>query len=254
MYSEEFEAVAAAAQKKSNLLRNRPWAYLVASILGGAFIGFGVILSYTSASLTAGFGLSRLASGLTFAGGLSLVYFAGAELFTGNHFVIGSGVLGGRISISEGLKVLAVCMLGNWLGAILLSVLFAATGLTNGALGEYMAASAQAKMNMPVVALIARGVLCNILVCLAVWCTFRLKSETAKLIMIFWCLLIFVAAGFEHSVANMTLLTTALLGPSLDGINLWGYFYNILLSTLGNLLGGIWGVALPYYLLSREKK
>ena len=254
MYSEEFEAVAAAAQKKSNLLRNRPWAYLVASILGGAFIGFGVILSYTSASLTAGFGLSRLASGLTLAGGLSLVYFAGAELFTGNHFVIGSGVLGGRISISEGLKVIAVCMLGNWLGAILLSVLFAATGLTNGALGEYMAASAQAKMNMPVVALIARGVLCNILVCLAVWCTFRLKSETAKLIMIFWCLFIFVAAGFEHSVANMTLLTTALLGPSLDGINLWGYFYNILLSTLGNLLGGIWGVALPYYLLSREKK
>ena len=151
-------------------------------------------------------------------------------------------------------KVLAVCMLGNWLGAILLSVLFAATGLTNGALGEYMAASAQAKMNMPVVALIARGVLCNILVCLAVWCTFRLKSETAKLIMIFWCLFIFVAAGFEHSVANMTLLTTALLGPSLDGMNLWGYFYNILLSTLGNLLGGIWGVALPYYLISREKK
>jgi len=97
MYSEEFEAVAAAAQKKSNLLRNRPWAYLVASILGGAFIGFGVILSYTSASLTAGFGLSRLASWLPFAGGLSLVYFAGAELFTGNHFVIGSGVLGGRI-------------------------------------------------------------------------------------------------------------------------------------------------------------
>lgn len=254
MYSEEFEAVATAAQKKSNLLKNRPWAYLVASILGGAFIGFGVILSYTSASLTANFGLSKLAAGLTFAGGLSLVYFAGAELFTGNHFVIGSGMLAGRISFAEGLKILAICMLGNWLGAILLSVLFTATGLTNGALGEYMAASAQAKMNMPVVALIARGVLCNILVCLAVWCTFRLKSETAKLIMIFWCLFIFVAAGFEHSVANMTLLTSALLGPSLDGINLSGYFYNILLSTLGNLLGGIWGVALPYYLLSREKK
>ena len=72
--------------------------------------------------------------------------------------------------------------------------------------------------------------------------------------MIFWCLFIFVTAGFEHSIANMTLLTSALLGPAKEGLNLGGYFYNILLSTLGNLLGGIWGVALPYYLLSREKK
>ncbi len=253
MYSHEFEAVATAARNKTDLLKTRPWAYLLASILAGAFIGFGVILSSTAASLTTELGISRLVSGLTFAGGLSLVVFAGAELFTGNHFVIGSGILAHRISLTEGLKVLLACMLGNWLGAILLAVLFAATGLTDGPLGEYMAASAQAKMNMPVIALLTRAVLCNILVCLAVWCTFRLKSETAKLIMIFWCLFIFITAGFEHSVANMTLLTSALLGPSLDGINLYGYFHNIFLSTLGNLVGGIWGVALPYYLLSREQ-
>lgn len=254
MYSQEFEAVATAARNKTDLLKSRPWAYLLASILAGAFIGFGVILSSTAATLTTASGLSRLASGLTFAGGLSLVVFAGAELFTGNHFVIGSGILAGRISLTEGLKVLIACMFGNWLGAIFLAVLFAATGLADGALGDYMASSAQIKMNMPVIPLVTRAVLCNILVCLAVWCTFRLKSETAKLIMIFWCLFIFITAGFEHSVANMTLLTSALLQPAREGLSLGGYFYNIFLSTLGNLVGGIWGVALPYYLLSREKK
>ena len=254
MYSQEFEAVTTAARSKTDLLKTRPWAYLLASMLAGAFIGFGVILSNTAAALTASFGLSRMVSGLTFAGGLSLVVFAGAELFTGNHFVLGSGILAGRVSLGEGLKVLGMCMLGNWLGSILLSVLFAATGLADGPTGEFMATSAQAKMTMPIVALITRAVLCNILVCLAVWCTFRLKSETAKLIMIFWCLFIFITAGFEHSVANMTLLTSAMLSPFREGLNLGGYFYNIFLSSLGNLLGGIWGVALPYYLLSRDKK
>lgn len=109
-------------------------------------------------------------------------------------------------------------------------------------------------MNLPIIALITRAVLCNILVCLAVWCTFPLKSETAKLIMIFWCLFIFLTADFELNVANITLLSSALLGLFKEGLSLGGYFYNILLSTLGNLLGGIWGVALPYYLLSREKE
>ena len=109
-------------------------------------------------------------------------------------------------------------------------------------------------MNLPIIALITRAVLCNILVCLTVWCPFRLKSETAKLIMIFWCLFIFLTAGFELNVANITLLSSALLGLFKEGLSLGGYFYNILLSTLGNLLGGIWRVALPYYLLSREKE
>lgn len=253
MFSQEFENVAAAAGSKTELLRTRPWTYLLASVLAGVFIGFGVILSNTAAALTASSGLSRLVAGLTFAGGLSLVVFAGSELFTGNHFIIGSGILVGRVSVADGLKVLEMSMLGNWLGAIILSVLFAATGLADGAVGEFMAQSAQIKMSLSVTALITRAVLCNILVCLAVWCTFRLKSETAKLIMIFWCLFIFITAGFEHSVANMTLLTSAMLGPFKEGLTLGGYLYNIFFSTLGNLLGGIWGVALPYYLISRGK-
>ena len=113
MFSQEFEAVVTAARGKSDLLKNRPWAYLLASILAGAFIAFGVILSNTAASLSVNTGLSRIVSGLTFAGGLSLVVFAGAELFTGNHFTIGSGMLAGRVSLAEGLKVLDAVLEGT---------------------------------------------------------------------------------------------------------------------------------------------
>jgi len=99
-----------------------------------------------------------------------------------------------------------------------------------------------------------RGVLCNILVCLAVWCGTKLKSESAKLIMIFWCLFAFITSGFEHSIANMTLLTVSLLAPFEKAVSLSGYFYNLSIVTLGNMVGGIVFVAVPYYLASKKKE
>jgi nitrite transporter len=92
------------------------------------------------------------------------------------------------------------------------------------------------------------------LVCLAVWSSYRAKSESGKLIMIFWCLFVFVTAGFEHSIANMTLLTIALLKPFSAAVSIGGYFYNILVVILGNMVGGILLVALPYAAISRQKE
>jgi nitrite transporter NirC len=93
------------------------------------------------------------------------------------------------------------------------------------------------------------------LVCLAVWSGFRSKSEAGKLIMIFWCILAFFATGFEHSVANMTLLTLALINNGgLEAITFGGYCYNLLLVTIGNMIGAIALVAFPYYTASRERK
>ncbi|MBS4804768.1 MAG: formate/nitrite transporter family protein, partial [Clostridium sp.] len=99
-----------------------------------------------------------------------------------------------------------------------------------------------------------RGILCNMLVCLAVWCTFRCKEESSKLIMIFWCLFVFITAGFEHSVANMTLLTIGLLSPLGHAVSVSGYAYNILIVSLGNMVGGILFIAVPYFIISRKKK
>lgn len=92
------------------------------------------------------------------------------------------------------------------------------------------------------------------MVCLAVWVSYRLKSESGKLILIFWCLFVFVTAGFEHSIANMSLLTIALLKPFGAAVSLAGYFYNILVVILGNMTGGILLVVLPYYFISAEKE
>jgi nitrite transporter NirC len=132
--------------------------------------------------------------------------------------------------------------------------MFKGTGLTEGATGEVIAAASATKMGLDFVPLLFRGVLCNILVCLAIWCSFRIKSESGKLIMIFWCLFAFITTGFEHSIANMTLLTVSLLSPLEASVSLGGYFYNILVATLGNMLGAIICLAIPYVLIAREKE
>jgi nitrite transporter NirC len=91
------------------------------------------------------------------------------------------------------------------------------------------------------------------LVCLAIWCSFRCKSESGKLIMIFWCLFAFITSGFEHSIANMTLLSIGLMAPFSASIGFVGYFYNILIVSLGNMVGGILFIALPYFLISKKE-
>jgi nitrite transporter NirC len=146
-----------------------------------------------------------------------------------------------------------VCYLGNLIGSIIIAVIFVWCGLATENTVEFISSAAAEKMSIPPFALICRGVLCNTLVCLAVWCTFRCKSETAKLIMIFWCLLAFITTGYEHCIANMTLLTVSLLLPAVgSAVSLGGWIYNIALSTIGNLIGGIIFVALPYLVISKK--
>ena len=109
-------------------------------------------------------------------------------------------------------------------------------------------------MAMTVENLFFRSIFCNMLVCIAIWCTFRCEEETSKIIMIFWCLFVFITAGFEHSIANMTLLTIGLLSPFSEAVSVGGYLYNILFVTLGNMVGGILFIAIPYYIISKKKK
>ena len=117
-----------------------------------------------------------------------------------------------------------------------------------------MVSAAATKMGLGPAALFARGILCNFLVCLAVWCAGRATSDAGKLIMVFWCLFAFITTGFEHSIANMTLLTLSLLNNGgNEAISIGGYWFNLIVVTLGNMIGGILFVALPYSAASREK-
>lgn len=113
--------------------------------------------------------------------------------------------------------------------------------------------AAALKMTLPPLEIFCRGILCNVLVCLAVWCTFRCHSDNAKLIMIFWCLYVFYTLGFGHCIANMTLMTLAMLAPHPDTVNLTNYFYNLVCVTAGNVAGAIFFVSLPYGLASRRR-
>ena len=256
MFNEEFNKVAGAAKAKSDLLKNNKLGYFVSSMLAGIFVGMAIMLIFTIGGLltAAESPATKIVMGISFGGALSLVVFAGSELFTGNNFVMAVGSLNKSLSWVDTIKVWIVSFIGNLVGSILAGYMFYLTGLAKGPVGEFIANTAATKMSLPAQELFFRGLFCNILVCLAVWCTFRCKDDVSKLIMIFWCLFIFITAGFEHSVANMTLLTIGLLSPGTAAVSITGYAYNIGVVTLGNMIGGIFFVAVPYYLISRKNK
>ncbi len=254
MFQEEFLSMCNAAKAKSNFLRNNPLGYFIASMLAGAFVGFGVLLVFSIGGQLGGIPATKLIMGVSFGIALSLVVIAGAELFTGNNLVMASGFMSKTVSLGEVIKLWIVCYLGNFAGSILIALIFVGTGLGNGAVGEFMTTSAIAKATAGPTALLFRGILCNVLVCLAVWCGFRCKSESGKLIMIFWCLFAFITTGFEHSIANMTLFTTTLVLNVSSALTVGGAFYNLALVTLGNMIGGILFLAAPYYIIARKKE
>lgn len=252
MFTDEFNAVASMAKIKVEYLRDNPLGYFIASMLAGVYVGLGIMLIFSIGGLLAGTPYVKIVMGVSFGIALSLVVMAGAELFTGNNLVMFAGFSLKTVELGQVIKLWILCFIGNWLGSVLLASMFFGAGLAVEPVSGFIAATAAAKMSVPFFPLFMRGMLCNILVCLAVWCGYRCKSESGKLIMIFWCLFAFITSGYEHSIANMTLLTVSLFAPSGAAVSLGGYFYNILVVTLGNMAGGILCVALPYYLVSKR--
>ena len=254
MFNEEFTAASKGAAAKTALLKKNPAGYFLLSMLAGAYIGFGILLVFTLNGALAGAPYTKLVMGCCFGVALSLVVIAGAELFTGNNLVMTAGMLRKTVTFADALKLWAVCWLGNLAGSVLLALVFSLTGLYSDATLAAMTGAAAGKMTAGFIPLLTRGMLCNTLVCLAVWCGFRAKSDAGKLLMIFWCLLAFFATGFEHSIANMTLLTLALINNGgNEAISMGGYWFNLIVVTLGNMIGAILFVALPYHFASKEK-
>ena len=254
MFKEDFMVAANGAAAKSGFLKTNPAGYFLMSMMAGMFIGFGVLLVFTLSGAMNGAPSTKLVMGCCFSVALSLVVIAGAELFTGNNMVMFAGYLKRTVTMGEAVKLWAVCWIGNLLGAVLLSFMFNATGLYTDATLAAITNAAAVKMNAGFIPLLTRGILCNMLVCLAVWCGFRAKSEAGKLIMVFWCILAFFATGFEHSIANMTCLTLSLINNGgNEAISMGGYWFNLITVTIGNMIGGILFAAVPYYVAQREK-
>jgi nitrite transporter NirC len=252
MYFDTVEKFADLAVKKRDALKAHPMGFLVASMMAGAYVGLGIILIFCLGNEIDP-AYRKLVMGASFGIALTLVVFAGSELFTGLTMTMTHGYLQKRTSLGDLARVWTMSWVGNFLGAALLAALFSAAG--GGALlfgkSTFLFDVASAKMAAPAGALFARAVLCNWLVCLALWMASRMTSDSAKCIAIFWCLFAFIASGYEHSIANMTLLVLSLLGNHPDSVSIAGMLYNLFWVTLGNIVSGSLLMGVGYWYVSR---
>jgi formate/nitrite transporter len=242
-----------------------PWfTVFVLGILAGAYIGFGGLLSTTVTFDMAarwGIGFTKILGGAAFSVGLMLVVIAGAELFTGNNLMV-SSVMMKEITFSTMLKRWGVVFLANFIGGIIIALVFYFSGLWktgDGALGVAAVKTAYNKVALSFGEALWRGIGCNWLVCLAVWMALAARQIIGKIFAIFFPIMAFVAIGFEHSVANMYFIPTGILLMSGAGITnvpgidpsilTWVNFLwrNLLPVTIGNIIGGAVFVGMSYW-------
>ena len=254
MYEPSIVHFAEVAREKAESARLRPMGFFVGAIMAGAYIGIAMILALSAAAALPA-GDRPLVMGAVFGIGLILTVFAGAELFTGYVMYTGFGLARGAIGNVDVVRMLAMVWLGNLVGAIVLVALFVAGGGGGVFAGtaELLRGYVAHKVDSGVLALIARGALCNWLVCLAIWTATRVDGDAAKCIVLAWALTAFVTPGFEHSVANMTALTLGLLVDN-PTISLVGALRNLALVTLGNVTGDLALVVLPYLAAARTDR
>ncbi len=246
----------------------------ILGIFAGVYIGFGAELAIMVTHDMAGFlgvGMAKLIGGAVFSVGLMLVVIAGAELFTGNNLIF-LAVLDRQVSVNRLLRNWTIVYFANLVGSLLLVLLMYWSGLwkTDGGLvGAKALAIANGKVNLTFLQAFARGIMCNWLVCLAVWMAVSARTVIGKVWAIFFPIMAFVASGFEHSVANMffipmglvmkgqtAIVTTAGLADKLSHLTIGGMVMNLIPVTLGNIIGGAFFVATLYWVvyLRGEKK
>ena len=235
----------------------RDWLTLfVLGVLAGAFIGLGAMFSTTVLAGADGvlpYGVGRLLAGTVFCLGLILCILGGAELFTGNTLMVMAWAAR-KITLGEILRAWAIVYVGNFVGAIGTALLVFLSGQYLGGDGSVASVAVKigmAKSSLPFDRALFLGILCNVLVCLAVWLSLGARSTTDKVMAIIFPISAFVVAGFEHSVANMYLIPLAMmidafppealigkLPANADALTIGGFFGNLVPVTIGNIIGG----------------
>src|SRR5438093_1426384 len=236
MYSDTVKALGEQAAAKLAAQRRSLPGHLVRSMLAGMYVGAAIVLIFTiggSLSKEAPAAV-RLLMGVCFGGALTMVIFAGSELFTGSNLVLTLGVLTRKASVRDLADNWAWTWVGNLLGSVLLAFMVIRAGLFDAEpIKSFVLGLVEKKMNLPPEQLLWRAVLANWLVCLGVWMAARVKSETARILLIWWCMFTFITSGYEHSIANMCGLMLGLLLPHGETVSWGGYWYN-----LGQEVGG----------------
>lgn len=250
--------------------KNKSIQTLFLGILAGAYIALGAFGSAVASHSVTNFGLQKTVAGLVFPVGLLLVLICGAELFTGNC-LLSVAVAQKRISIKDMAKNLLIVFIGNFIGTVLIALLVYGAGLldfNSGAVGGYAIKVATGKVNLTITQALFSGILCNIIVCLAVWGSYTAKDISGKVLMGFIPIFVFIISGFEHCVANMYYLTIGLLAKGnpvyveashqtaekLANLNVMGIIHNLIPVTIGNIIGGSILIGLTYWFIYKKSE
>ena len=231
-------AIATGAPAALAAKAEQPWPRIfVLAVLAGAFIAFGSVAALVAQANMGDGGAVRLISGAAFSVGLMMVMIVGAELFTGNTMMMLPATTG-DLTVGRMLGAWTTVWLGNLLGALIVAFLFAAAGGLDDGVGDAAIALAVGKLAKSPGAVFASGILANMLVCLAVWMSMAALTLPAKILAVLGPVMIFVAAGLEHSIANMSIIPLGWLAAPGDGLPLGAGALNLIFSTLGNIVGG----------------
>jgi nitrite transporter NirC len=245
------DAHASLAVSKATSVRDIP-RYLASAALAGAYVGIAIVvlISVSAPLVAAGSAYAKLVQAGVFGIALTLVVFAGAELFTGNAMIMTQGWWRRATSPLQVLFVLVASLVGNVAGSIVFAAAVHAGGTITGPAKDLVAKTVATKDALAGGQLFWRAVLCNALVCLALWMAARTKSDAAKLGLVWWPLLAFIGSGFEHSIANATTFALA----AFDGTIAWSALARNLAWTVpGNLVGGGVVIGLGYAWMGRKR-
>lgn len=249
--SEALTVQSDAAHHKTNELR-APARFTLSGVLGGAYVGIGVILMASTAGpfFAAGDPATKLVSGLVFGVALTLVVFAGAELVTSTMMTAVQGAATRTINWRSALTLITAAFISNLIGAAAFSALIVFSGVleTHEAAGSMIGSLLAAKAALTPLELFIRGTLCNLLVCLAVWMGVRIQAPGPRIAVILLAMLAFVSSGFEHVVANMTTYFIGMFTGD-PAATLPIFVGNMLFVGLGNLVGGGLLVGIVYWAL-----
>lgn len=247
MFADTIQKCGNNALRIKNLAEKNPLGFWISSAMAGAYVGLGIILIFTFGNLVDP-SIRPIVMGATFGIALTLVIIAGSELYTGHTMFLSLGAKTGQISWADNIKILPQTWVGNLLGSIFVAALFMYAG--GGKLlpdaTSLIHKVALAKTMAPASILFFKGILCNWLVCLAIWMCQRVEGS-ARFIAIWWCLLAFIGSGYEHSIANMTIFALSWFGESAPNFSMSGIIHNLVWVSLGNAVSGIVFMGLGYW-------
>ncbi|GAA5159005.1 formate/nitrite transporter family protein [Viridibacterium curvum] len=249
---EPIEKVARAGVSKAALMVNDLPRYILRCVLAGLYLSIVVLVYWCLIENLHGSPFGKVLASAFFGVGLSVIVFTQSELFTSNNMYLAVSSAGGRTLWRQAWWLWGICWVGNLIGALLLCVLLVGAGvLAELPASHALHAGALHKAHQGALAIFSKGILANWVVCLAVWVAMRVKEDLTRIVVMILVVFIFLYLGFEHSIANMGTFSMSMLGQGT--LTLGDAVFNLLFSTLGNIVGGAVFVGLAYQFLEAPK-